>query len=161
LYGRICDAVPQDEGHLLGVSHIQTDEREGCGVAQGAASAESRDEGGSAPIPTAPDLLGARTSRKDLQGKVTLPYHVRTSKEKREQPAPSPALGLRVITCRQGNWVPTPKTTINGTHLITPFMSRLSIRQDHVSRIYEGRPLGASSRSKQVNLPLAHKVTET
>jgi len=29
LYGRICDAVPRDEGHLLGVSHIQTDAREG------------------------------------------------------------------------------------------------------------------------------------
>jgi len=29
LYGRICDTVPQGEGHLLGVLHIQTDAREG------------------------------------------------------------------------------------------------------------------------------------
>ena len=29
IYGRICDAVPPDEGHLLGVSHLQTDAREG------------------------------------------------------------------------------------------------------------------------------------
>jgi len=85
-------------------------------------------------------MLGARTPRKDLQGKVTLPWHTRTSKEKRYHPPPALALGRRIITGRLGSCVPTPKTTINGTHLITPYTSRPSVQPDPVRRIYEGRP---------------------
>ena len=94
--------------------------------------------------------------------KAELPY-IDTHKLRRKQitPPPAPVLGRRVITGRLGCCIPTPKTTINGTHLITPYTSRPTVRPDPVRRIYEGRPSGTLCKLKQRNWTTVHKVTDT
>ena len=73
----------------------------------------------------------------------------------------APALEQQVTTRVLGHCVPTPKTTIIGISLITPYTSQPLIRLHPARRVYEGRPLGTICNWKQVNQIQSYEVTDS
>jgi len=107
-----------------------------------------------------PSLLGARTLVRIYRAE--LPYlDTHQLRRKTITPPSSPCVGTARHHWPPGSCVPTPRTTVNGTHVITPYTSRPSVRPDPVRRIYGERPSKTLCKWKQVNRMTAHRVTDT
>ena len=101
------------------------------------------------------------TASRRMRGPSYPTLEAQTLRNDKATPPSGPDIGTVGHQLSPGKLHPLTKNLSIGTYLVTPYMSRPSVRPVPVRRIYKRRPSGTLCKWKQLNRSTAHQVTDT